>query len=107
LVASKRAGRLFGGLGGKLSHPIQITHDLHVSAIYLRLLLESPLEAEQWVPDYQLARTRRGQKLPDAELQDANGRTLKVIEFGGSYGPERVRKVHEDAERRGVPYEIW
>jgi hypothetical protein len=106
-AASKRTGRLYAGRGGRPSHPLQATHDLHVSAIFLRLQKEKPDEARGWVSDMVLSPLRRGKKLPDAEIQNADGRTLKVIEFGGSYPPERVRKVHEDCERRGVPYELW
>jgi hypothetical protein len=106
-VASQRTARLYAGCGGRLSHPLQVTHDLHVSAIYLRLLKHSPAEAAGWVSENVLAPLRRRQKLPDAEIHDGNGRVLKVIEFGGSYPPERVRLIHEDCERRQVPYELW
>lgn len=106
-TASDRAVRLYAGSGGPLSHPLQVTHDLHVTAIFLRLLRENPGEATGWVSENVLAPLRRGQKIPDAEIHDANGRALKVIEFGGGYAPERVRKVHEDCERRLVPYELW
>jgi hypothetical protein len=106
-TASERSAQIYAGRGGWLSHPLQVTHDLHVSAIYLRLLKENPAEAAGWVSDNILAPLRRGKKLPDAEIHDADGRTLKVIEFAGSYPPERIRKVHEDCERRQVPYELW
>jgi hypothetical protein len=105
-AASKRSATFLAGHGGRLSRPLQATHDLHVSAIYLRLLKEHPAEAAGWVSETEIAPLRRG-KLPDAEIHDSQGRTVKVIEFGGSYPPERVRRVHEDCERRGVPYELW
>jgi phage gp46-like protein len=106
-AASRRMGRWFAGRGGPLPRPLQATHDLHVAAIFLRLLKEDPKQARGWVSDQRLASFRRGQKLPDAEIQNESGRTLKVIEFGGSYAPERVRMVHEDCLRRSVPYELW
>jgi len=106
-TASERSAQIYAGRGGRLSHPLQVTHDLHVSAIYLRLLKENPAEAAGWVSDNVLAPLRRGKKLPDAEIHDADGRTVKVIEFAGSYPPERIRKVHEDCARRNVPYELW
>jgi hypothetical protein len=106
-AASKRSARQRAGRGGRLPRPIQATHDLHVSAIYLRLLRQDPTEAAGWVSEHVFASLRKGKKLPDAEIQDRYGRTLKVIEFGGSYPPERVKTVHEDCERRGVPYELW
>lgn len=106
-VASAKAAQLFAGHGGQLAHPLHATHDLHVSAIYLRLLLERPEDAARWVLETSYAGSRRGQKLPDAELQDIHGHSLKVIEFGGAYPPERVKRVHEECERRCVPYELW
>jgi hypothetical protein len=84
-----------------------VRHDLHVAAIYLRLLRDRPEEAANWVSESVLAPLRRGQKLPDAEIHDAHGRPIKVIEFGGSYSPERLQKVHADCERRQLPYELW
>jgi len=106
-TATEATARLYAGCGGRLAHPLQVTHDLHVSAIFLKLRQTSPAEAEGWVSEDLLAPLRRGQKLPDAEIHDNAGRVLKVIEFGGSYAPERVRLVHEDCERRQVPYELW
>lgn len=106
-VASSKSARRYAGTGGRLSHPLQATHDLHVAAIYFRLLRENPEEAEGWVSEDVLAASRRGQKIPDAEIHDAQGRPLKVIEFGGGYPPERVQKVHEDCVRRQLPYELW
>jgi hypothetical protein len=106
-AASEKGARLYAGCGGRLSHPLQVTHDLHVSAVYLQLLKHSTEEAHGWVSENVLAPLRRRQKLPDAEIHDPEGRVLKVIEFGGSYAPERVRLVHQDCERRQVPYELW
>jgi hypothetical protein len=106
-VASEKSARRYAGAGGRLPHPLQATHDLHVAAIYLRLLKERPSEAAGWVPESALAGRRRGQKLPDAEIHDADGRPVKVIEFGGAYPPERIQKVHEDCVRRQLPYELW
>ena len=106
-TASDKAARICAGAGGYPSHPLHITHDLHLSSIYIGLLQRNPVEAKAWVSERALAPLRRGHKLPDAEVQDAAGRTVKVIEFGGSYPPERVLKVHQDCERRQVPYELW
>ena|ERR1051326_870460 len=106
-VASESAARRYAGAGGLLPRPLQVRHDLHVAAIYLRLLRDRPEEAANWVSESVLAPLRRGQKLPDAEIHDAHGRPIKVIEFGGSYSPERLQKVHADCERRQLPYELW
>ncbi len=44
-AASEKGARLYAGCGGRLSHPLQVTHDLHVSAIYLHFLEYSPERA--------------------------------------------------------------
>lgn len=105
-VASAKAARVYAGFGGPLPHPLHVTHDLHVAAIYLRMLRESPAESNGWISESVLAPLRRG-KLPDAEIHDAGGIALKVIEFAGSYPVERIAKVHQDCERRNLPYELW
>ena len=106
-TGSESLGRRVAGRGGCLKHPLHATHDLHLTTVYLHKLKWNPVEASAWVSDAILAPLRRGQKLPDAEIQDQNGRTIKVIELGGTYPPERLRRVHEDCERRQVPYELW
>jgi hypothetical protein len=106
--ADAKARKQFGGQGNaRLKQPLQATHDLHVSTVYVRRLAQAPDEAAAWVSEETLARTRRGRKLPDAALVDASGRVTLVIEFGGAYRAERVALVHEDCERRGIPYELW
>src|SRR5262249_21579538 len=60
-VASTKAARRMGGYGGRLSHPLQAGHDLHVSAIYFKLLQSSPADAALWVPEQVFSRERRGE----------------------------------------------
>lgn len=105
-VASKRAINQFGGAGRRLMHPLQATHDLHVSGIYLRLLASNRELAEAWVGEDELGHNRGG-KLHDAVIQDPEGETRLVIEFGGSYPAERVERVHEHCLREMVPYQLW
>jgi hypothetical protein len=105
--ASVRAARYFAGFGGRLKRPLQATHDLHVAAIYLHFLRTRPIDAKAWVSEDSLAPSRRHQKLPDAMLQFTNGRPPIVIEFGGAYRAERVKRFHEDCARRGLEYELW
>ncbi len=107
-LATRRAASIFGGwANGKIKNPAQATHDLHVGAVYLKLLRSTPKLAAGWIGEDMLAPTRVGQKLPDAILYDGEGRPRLVMEFGGAYPPERVEAFHEDCAVRGLPYELW
>jgi len=107
-IATQRASQLFGGTArGELKHATQATHDLGVSAVWLRLHDRAPEWADAWRSEDLLAHTRRGEKLPDAFLLNTAGDTVCVVEFGGSYDTRRVREFHEDCADRGLPYQIW
>ena len=107
-LATRRAASIFGGRAdGKIKNPSQTTHDIHLGALYLKLVREAPTLAAGWIGEDILAPTREHQKLPDAILHDGEGRPRLVIEFGGSYPTERVRDFHEDCAARGLPYELW
>ena len=106
-VATDTAARYLGGFGGRLRRPLQATHDLHVSQLYLRLLKQDPERAALWVSEEHFAAERRREKLPDAVLRDAAGQIRMVIEFGGAYDTHHVKRVHLDCVARALPYELW
>ncbi len=94
--------------GHQKAQPVsQITHDLGVTAVWLRFHLCSPALADRWTGEGVLAASRIGQKLPDAALLDNNGEPEILIEFGGAYAASRVAEFHNDAAARGLPYQIW
>lgn len=97
----------FGGRQRSQSLVTHTTHDLGVTAIWLRFFNHSPDLALTWVGEDILAPSRVRQKLPDAALVDQSGEPSLLIEFGGSYGPARVADFHDDAAARGLPYQIW
>lgn len=106
--ATARAARHFGAVNrGRILHPDQITHDLHVSALYLKLLKEAPELAAHWVGEDEFAKEREGEKLPDAVLRDGKGPPAFVVEFGGRYDASRLRDFHEDCRKRMLPYDLW
>lgn len=86
----------------------QATHDLHVGAIYVRLLISSPIEAALWRPEDSLT-ARPGERMPDALIGGADmGQSLRrAIEFGGACKPARVEKLHAFGSRYALPYELW
>ncbi len=92
---------------GEVKREMQATHDLGVAQIWLQLDLQSPQLADSWCGEDLMAHTRKGQKLPDGFIVDAQGATLCVIEFGGSYDQPRIREFHEDCAQRALPYQLW
>ena len=106
--ATRRANERFGGAArGRIKNLSQVTHDLHVTLVYLNLLRQTPELALCWIGEDELAPERRHAKLPDAVLRDRQGHVFRVIEFGGAYSARRVLSFHNDCAQRGLPYELW
>lgn len=107
-IATQAASQRYGGrMRGEVKREMQATHDLGVAQIWLQLDLQSPQLADAWCGEDLMAHTRKGQKLPDGFIVDAQGATLCVIEFGGSYDQPRIREFHEDCAQRALPYQLW
>ena len=107
-LASRRAANIFGGtVPGRIKNPSQVTHDLHLSALFFKIIEEEPKLAQAWTGEDVIAPTRVHQKLPDAILFDGKGQPRLVMEFGGAYPADRVQAFHEDCQARALPYEIW
>lgn len=107
-VATTRAANAFGGHGGPLRHPLQATHDIGVSQVYLTYRATTPWLARAWVGEDVVPRSqRRRVRVPDALIRDDSGRTSLAVEFGGAYDAARVAGFHEDCLKTGVPYVLW
>jgi hypothetical protein len=112
-IATTLATKLMGGLrrgdkaDGRLRHPLQATHDLHVAELYLRFLRSEPALAECWVSEEVLQKRNPGKKASDGALLDRAGEIRLAIEFGGSYRSRRVKSFHRECARKNLPYELW
>jgi len=108
-IATARASGIYGGRArGELKKELQATHDLGVSAMYLRLLRTDPTTADSWIGEDVLRAFRLGQTTPDAALTDSPGAAPKMfLEFGGTYDARRLRRFHEYCTKCATPYEIW
>jgi hypothetical protein len=108
-IASRRCANQFGGRRrGELKHDYQATHDLGVSAMYLRVCQSDPSAAEEWIGEDMLRRVLGHGKTPDAVLAvDPAAAIRLVLEFGGAYDLVRVREFHQYCSARELPYEIW
>ena len=98
-----------GGVGGRLRQPMQLQHDLAVTAVYIARQKDTP-EDETWVGEdaYRvLLHPRALVKVPDALIVDQQHKPRRVVELGGMYGPRRLRGFHRYWASRRIPYEIW
>ncbi len=106
VIATTAAASWLGGWGGRHPRPSEGTHDIHVAAVYLRMLRDAPARARFWQSEAQiLASSRRGGRLPDAMIVGPKEKT--VIEFGGAYSKRKLAEFHHHCATRGLPYEIW
>lgn len=85
----------------------QVTHDLHVTTVYLHYLRTDPAGAAAWVGEDTRPKSGYRMKDPDAVLEFTDGRPVHAVEFGGRYEMERVRDFHADCAARGRTYELW
>ena len=108
-LATRRTGNLFGTRRtGAIPQPLQVDHDLGVSAVYLRYWQHEPELAARWLGEDAGHKHSTGEKNPDAFiLREDRSTVARVIEFGGAYPAERVQAFHEHCEREGLAYELW
>ncbi len=81
----------------------EVTHDLHLAAVFLLMSEELPTRASSWIFEDDLDLS--GEKQPDAVVVD--GETRTVIECGGEYGRGRLEDDHVFFAGLGFGYEIW
>ena len=105
--ATKQASHIYGGRGGGPPHRSQLTHDLHLSEVFVQLLRGFPEHAKCWVGEDSAPGTNAHDKVPDALLLDSCGKPDRVIEFGGAYGARRVELFHNTCSEKGLAYELW
>ena len=108
--ATDRAVRTVGGIGGKLRQPWQLQHDLGVTSIYLLMRRTDATAAERWVSEDLFRREtrgrRRGEKIADAYLVNAQGQIIRAVELVGDYPTARLREFHAFWSHRRIPYEL-
>ena len=108
-AATTRTVNRFGGWPTRLPKRAELTHDVHLAAVYLQLRRTRPELAGRWMFEEayrRLIQVSRREKLPDAvittELQ-----VERVIEFGGAYAKRKLAGFHAFCARKFWPYEIW
>ena len=93
---------LGGCLGGRPLRRTEVTHDLHVTALYLKLCCEKPEQALLWSHEDANGGARRpGDVVPDAMIGET------ALEFGGRYRAAKLRLIHRGHATARRPYELW
>lgn len=106
--ATKVAVKRFGGVAGGLVLAHQVTHDLHVTQMYLSVLSRNPELAERWTPEFLLKPfLPKFSKTPDAAFLDSDREIGRILEFGGRYDARRVARFHEYCAKYKYAYELW
>jgi hypothetical protein len=102
-VATYKARHCFGGvIGGRPIRRTEICHDLHVTALYLKLCRESPELARLWIHEDELScNCHHRTQVPDAIIGE------RAIDFGGRYQAAKLRTMHRGYAADLRPYEIW
>lgn len=106
VIATRLAGHFFGGYGGRKPRRAETSHDLHLSAVYLRIRAHEPDRAATWISE--AARKKEagfGEKLPDGIVFDGQQKT--AIEFGGAYDKPKLEAFHNFCQQQSLAYEIW
>ena len=83
----------------------QMTHDLHVSEVFLHYRKQGLASA--WLSEDQLPVEWPIRERPDAVLLGKNQTIVHAIEYGGDYPVERLQELHHGLASAGLSYEIW
>jgi len=106
VFASPRTIVLFGQGRAPSVKLTQMTHDLHVSEVYLRYRTNG-LSSRHWISEDRLPREWPLRERPDAVLSDDEGRVHRAVEYGGNYPPKRLAELHTALSSIELAYEIW
>ena len=86
----------------------QMTHDLHVTEIFLNYRRHG-LSTDRWIGEDNLPFSWPVQQRPDAVLRSVAGSIYRAVEYGGDYSPERLLELHcaFASSPNRLAYEIW
>jgi hypothetical protein len=105
-TATKKARQFTGGvIGGRPIRHREVTHDVHVASVYLRLRETDCELSKRWMPEDAVYATNAHEfrtKVPDAVL---TGKEPLIVEFAGKYSARKLRSLH--AEYSKSRYQLW
>ena len=106
--ATSKSTALFGRGSVPKIKLTQMTHDLHVTEIFLNYRRHG-LTSDRWVGEDNFPFTWPVQQRPDAALQNVSGSIYRAVEYGGDYSLERLQELHSafSSPPNQLAYEIW
>jgi len=105
VLATTAAGLERAGHGGESPAESELSHDLLLAEVYLRMRAELPTRARSWRGEGVLPKGQ-GKKVPDAIVRDGRERTA-VEACGPSYSPAKLEAFHRYCEEQRLAYELW
>lgn len=101
------ATKLLGGVAGNpLKRPLQASHDIGLSGVYLSNRRTRPEVAKYWFGE-DLISGLYGRVVPDALYINEQSESELAIEFCGLYSASRYKKFHGACAERRLSYELW
>ena len=107
IAATHASARMFGSAGGGMPPEHHRSHDLLLSAVYIRYRKRLPQLSQNWLGEDAVTGAERGVKNPDAFLFDEHGNTIRVVESAGRYSQNQLESFHEHCRLAGLAYELW
>lgn len=107
-IATREARKRLGGYcGGRWPRSSEVSHDIGLAGVYLWYRTNASELADHWVSEAQILAEGlvRGDALPDAVIRHTDRSRCRVVEFGGSYGKQKLVAFHE--KMQATSYEIW
>jgi hypothetical protein len=103
-VATPMAAQHTGGVAtGELRQPLQVSHDLRVTSVYL---FQNPKVRAAWRGEDILRAEGWDGIVPDA-LVEIDGQRWAFEVIGESYTVERVRELQQEFARQGFGYQLF
>jgi len=106
--ASPTAVHFYGGVAGGRRQPLQLSHDLGTSAIFVHWTQKQPGLLSDWYgEDYLRQHPFPFPFMPDAALLGPAGVPETLIEFGGQYPLRKLQRWHQACAASQLSYELW
>jgi hypothetical protein len=107
LHATRAAAALCSGFGGRGSRRPEVSHDLSLSELFLRLRCSHPELAATWISEAALLAGGWGRRcpVPDATITPACGTVF--LEMGGSYKIDKLQCVLTFCLAHNLSLEVW
>ncbi len=108
VVATRKANHIHGVRSiGQLAKPLQASHDLAVSEVFLTVTAQNS-KMQHWYGEDFTDKSPFQNLVPDALILNAQGKPQNIIEVvGADYDNLKLERVHQHCHARALSYELW